>query len=49
MVVPVGTASRGLAGQVLKLLPAQLLALATAERTGQNPDAPRNLAKVVLL
>ncbi len=35
--------------QILALLPAQLLAFATAARTGQDPDVPRNLAKVVLL
>lgn len=35
--------------QIVSLLPVQMLAFAIAVRTGQNPDAPRNLAKVVLL
>lgn len=33
--------------QVLALLPAQVLAFATAQRTGQDPDVPRNLKPVV--
>ena len=47
-VVSVGTALPAALRQMLALLPVQLLAFATAARTGQDPDAPRNLAKVVL-
>ncbi len=47
-VVSVGTALPEPLCQLLALLPVQLLAFATATRTGQDPDAPRNLAKVVL-
>jgi len=47
-VVSVGMALPEPLHQLLALLPAQLLAYATALRTGKNPDAPQNLSKVVL-
>lgn len=48
VVVSIGTALPEALRQILALLPVQMLAFATAARTGQDPDTPRNLAKVVV-